>query len=500
MKRKSLYCLLLASALGCYLGLLIEASRTRKPWNDEAMSAVAAYNLATKGHTGVDFLDEKSPANFGTRRHTYYVFPLQLFVLSVWYRAVGFSLATTRLLSTLWTLLLLYAVYRMVKKLTGGEAAARLAAALAAVDYFVMTGAAFGRYDTMVAALGFSSYALYLCLRSRRLRLALFLSNACTMAAGATHPNGLLFLIGLWFLVLQLDRKRLGWRDLGIAAIPYVAGAALWVPFVLEDFRSFKMQLLANSGGRIGLLNPWQTFLSEMRLRYWTAFGLGAHSAGHGSALVRLKALPLAAYLAGIIGCLATPALRRHEGIRVLLYLTGIHVFFLTFYENMKFSYYLVHLLPLYAVLTALFAIDLWRRKPAVRWVAVTALAAIGTVQVGGMLAKIRINDYAHSYLPAAEFVRTHVPPGDQVAASCSFAFAYGVNTQLMDDASLGYWSGRRPEYLVEEETYDGWWEESKTSMPEVYQYVKKNLADYELIYDHADYKVYRRRDLAATS
>lgn len=494
MRKRAIGIVLAAAALALYLGLLTSEAMRVKPWNDEAMSAEAAYNLGTQGTTGVRFFDEKAPNYPGITKHTYYIFPLQLCVLAVWYKAAGFSLLSTRVLSILWTCLMLAAFYAFLEAVTEDRMIASLATVLCALDYQFMTAAAFGRYDMMVAALGFSAYALYVRLRESHFRIALVAANACVMAAGATHPNGLIYLIGLWFLILYFDRRRLRAMDLSTAAVPYVAGAAIWAPFVLQDWPSFRGQLLMNSSGRVGILHPWDTFVREIRYRYITEFGLGAHSAGHSFAWVKLKALSLVTYLLGIVGCLATRKIRQNMKLRPVLVLAGIHWAYMTFYENMKFSYYLVHLLPLYCALLAVYTMHLWRSGATMRWAVAGLLALASLVQVGGILAKIRLNDYGKSYLPAVEFVRAHALPADQVNASCSFGFEYGFDRNLMDDPSLGYYNHKQPEFIVEEEIYDGWWEESKTTLPEVYAFFKRTLAGYDLIYDRDGYRVYRRR------
>ena len=496
--KRRYYLLAAVLALGAYIALQTAASKAVKPWNDEAMAASAAYNLGTTGSTGVHFFDEKSPLFPGITRHTYYIFPFQLCALAVWYKIAGFSLLTTRLMSVGWTLVILGALYSLLKGLTQDRGFALLAAGLTAVDYHMMTEAAFGRYDTMVAALGFSAYSLYVHLRRRNLAMALAASNACVMMAGATHPNGLIYLLGLWFFILYFDRRGLGWKELTFAAAPYFIGAAVWLPFVLQDFPAFRGQLAMNSSGRVGLLHPWSTLMREIRVRYITAFGLGAHSAGHNSSLIKLKALSLFMYVAGAIGCFSLPSIRSDPRFRIILALFGIHWSYLAFYENMKFSYYLVHLNPLYCALLAAFAVTVWRSTPRAlsRWAIAGALATVGLVQVGGILAKVRLDDYGKSYLPAVKFVQQHASESDLVAATCSFGFAYGFDRNLLDDPSLGYYNGRRPDYIVADEIYDGWWEERRTFQPQVYEYSMRMLRNYDLIYDHAGYRVYRLRDL----
>ena len=483
---------LLSAATLLYIGLLVEAAATRKPWNDEAMAARAAYDLGTQGRTGVDFWDEKSPFYPGIKQHSYYIFPFQLCVLAVWYKVAGFSLLSTRLISILWTLLMLAAINQMIWCLTKSRGIALLSTVLAAADYHVMTEAAFGRYDTMVAALGFGAYALFLSLREKHLLLALALSNLCIAMAGATHPNGLIYFLGLSFLVLYFDRFRVGWKTLGAAAIPYLVGAIFWARYIFEDFRSFQTQFAMNSGGRYGMLHPVDALRREIQYRYIRFYGLGPHSAGHAGGYIRLKALSLVAYAAGVIGCLSFRSIRADTRFKPLLALLGIHFLYLTFCDNMKFAYYLVHLVPLYWAALAVFVCDLVRRGRVPRWAVVAILAIVATIQIGGILAKIRLNDYARSYLPAVEFVKQHAAPTDLVAASCSFGFGYGFDRNLIDDDTLGYYNGAKPNFIVAEEIYESQWTDMQLLFPAIYKHVRDVLSTYALVYDAADYKVYK--------
>ena len=483
---------LLAAATVLYTALLVEAAATRKPWNDEAMAAQAAYNLGTQGRTGVDFWDVKSPFYPGIKQHSYYIFPFQLCALAVWYKLAGFSLLSTRVISILWTLLMLAAINQMIWCLTKSRGLALLSTVLAAADYHVMTEAAFGRYDTMVAALGFGAYALFLSLRQKHLLLAIALSNLSIAMAGATHPNGLIYFLGLWFLVLYFDRSRIGWKILAAAAIPYLVGAIFWARYIFEDFRSFQTQFAMNSGGRYGMLHPIDTLIHEIQYRYIRFYGLGPHSAGHSGGYIRLKALSLVAYAVGLVGCLSSRSIRSDARFQPLLALLGIHFFYLTFCDNMKFAYYLVHLVPLYWAALAVFVYQSVKRGRVPQWAVVVMLGIVAAVQVGGILAKIRLNDYGKSYLPAVEFVKRQAAPTDLIAASCSFGFGYGFDRNLIDDDTLGYYNGKRPRFIVAEEIYESTWQDMEPLFPAIYRHVRDVISTYKLVYDAADYKVYR--------
>jgi hypothetical protein len=483
-----------------YAALLCSNAATRKPWNDEAMSADAGFNLAFKGNDGVAFYDDQHFGLLGTDKHSYYIFPFQLCILALWYHVVPFTLFSTRVLSMLWTGAMLFGLYHTIRKLVGDSAVAFLAVALTAFDYQIMTAASFGRYDTMVAALGLCGYGAFLALHERSLKWAILVSNAMVAAAGATHPNGIIYFAGLWFLILYYDRRRIAWRELGAAALPYAIGGAIWAAYIFQDFGSFRAQLTENSAGRIGLLHPWQELVLEFQRRIIPVYGLGAHSAGHDSPIVRLKVVGLIALVFGLVVCALTPAIRRNRKYAPFFYLTGIHWFLVTFSETTKFVYYLVHLLPLLSGVLAIALAYLWRTRGLPRLVLAGGVAALVLVNTGGILAKVRLNDYGEAYLPAVQFVKEHAQPGDEIFTVCSFGFGYGFDKKIVDDESLGYYSGKRPPYIVMEEIFDDRYNLMKTYTPEKYRHVTDMLGSYKLVYHNSEYRVYERPDLLASA
>jgi hypothetical protein len=293
----------------------------------------------------------------------------------------------------------------------------------------------------------------------------------------------------MWFY----DRRNIGFKELAIAAVPYVTGGILMGLYISQDFESFRAQMARNSGGRFGILHPVDTFMSEIRTRYIAAYGLGAHSAGHDSPLVRLKAIPLVAYLAGAIGFLAFRSVRTKLSYASLFGLGALHWFLLAFYENMKFSYYLVHLVPFYAVILAIFVVHLWQQRAVPKWLIATGLAGVALVQIGGIGMKIRLNNYGNSYAPAVEYVKAHATPQDLVYASCGFGFAYGFDSHYRDDETFGYFSKEKATFIVVEEIYDGQHAYMKAALPDQYAHVQRTLDSYELVYRNAEYRVYQR-------
>lgn len=476
-----------------YLAILVAHALTLKPWNDEAMAANASYNLSYRGYTGVPFYDEQAAEYPGVHEHTYYMLPGQFPVLAIWYRIAGVSLFSTRLASMLWSFAGFFILYKLLRRLTLDTWIPALAVGLTMVDYQIMSAASFSRYDTMVATLGFGAYLAYLALRERNLGWAVVCSHSLVVFSGLTHPNGVFYLVGLLFLMWYYDRSRLGWKQLALMTIPYLVGGVLIGAYIFQDFASFRGQMARNSGGRFGLLHPWATFLSEIQYRYIRVFGLGDHSAGHASPLVRLKAVPLVVYLASVIGCFLVPSIRRNTTYRPLFALAAIHWFLLTFYENMKFSYYLVHLIPFYAAITAILVVTLVREKKLPPVVAAVGLLAVAGLQVGGILLKVRENSYGNRYAPAVDYVKQHAGPDDLVYASCGFGFRYGFDSDYRDDETFGYFSGEPAKFIVMEEIYDDRLPYYQSAFPKIYQHMRQTLDSYELVYKNDEYRVYRR-------
>jgi len=491
--RSPVFVAALLAGILAYTALAVALARARKPWNDEAMSASAGYSLATRGYLANPLFDENDPAMRGIHRHVYYILPGQMIIMALWYRIVGFSLFTTRVLSMLWTAILFCALYRLVRILSSNAMLALLATALTALDYQIVSAASFGRYDTMVAALGFSAYALFLSLRERKFTLAVVGANTLVAAAAFTHPNAVVYFLGLWFLILFYDWRRIRVTQVALAALPYLIGGAALGWYILQDIPDFKAQILGNTGHRVGLFHPVQSIIDEIQVRYMAAYGLASYLPGHAPPFVRVKAIALLGYLAGVAGCLLTPSIREQAGFRVLLMLTGVHFLFFTLYEGMKFNYYLVHMLPFYLSLLAVFVYYLWSRRPVLKLAVAGGVAVIVAVGVGGALMRVHVNDMGNAYDPAVAFVKQHAGPNDLIFASSSFGFGYGFRPNLVDDISFGLFSGWRPRFIVMEEIYEGNAQLSQINAPAVDAHYRKLMADYRVVYNNGSYKVLER-------
>jgi 4-amino-4-deoxy-L-arabinose transferase-like glycosyltransferase len=486
-----------AAVIAAYFALALGTALSRRPWSDEGWFASPALNLATRGAMGSPVLDSSSWLP-GINQYTYWVLPLHLLTQAGWYKLFGFSLLSLRMLSAFWGLVALAAVFVIVRRLADDHRAALFTSALLAVDYSFVMGAAFGRMDMMCAALGFTGLAAYLSLREKHFAWAVIVSHTLVAASGLTHFNGILHFAGLVFLTLYFDRWRVQWRYVALAAVPYVIGAAGWGLYILQDPAVFAAQFKANAttGGRLqGLTAPWLGFVHEFTERYRLAFGLGDQSPGH-SSVARLKALILMAYVVGVIGAFCTRRFRRHRGLRALLTMTAIYFVIMAVLDGQKLAWYLVHILPLYAALLALWLVDVWQRRWLPRWAIAGAVGALLLLQVGGVAQRIRAREYQTTYAPAADFLKHRLQPSTLIMGSAEMGFALGFDEHLIDDSFLGYYSGKRPDFIVVDEIYATSFRGSRVERPAVYDHIDRLLSEqYKLVYDQALYRIYALAD-----
>lgn len=485
-----------------YLLFTTGTALSKRPWSDEGWFASPAYNLINKGYIGTSILESVEPRGQqrGIDKYTYWIMPLDILVQAAWYKIVGFGLFQMRMLSAAWGLLAILSWWVIVYTLSRDLNLALLTSSIIALDYAFITGGSFGRMDMMCAALSFTAFAVYLLLRERNFNVAILASQSLVVASGLTHPYGILGFAGLIFLTLYFDREKVRFRHVSLALIPYLIGAVGWGLYILQSPSLFVSQFMGNATagsnyvGRLdGLTSPLNALWREITLRYLVAFGLGGHSAGT-SSIASLKAFLLLIYLVGIIGAIFTRSIRSHRGFRALLYLAGIYFVILTLVDGQKLSWYLVHMIPLFAALLAVFLTWLWRNTRVPRWAIVAPMVLFFLLQVGGLVQRIRQNSYGRSYLPAVNFLKSRLNHSTLVMGSTELAFELGFNANLVDDIRLGYYTGKKPDFIVVDEIYEDAFKGVGTQDGVVYQHVLDTLAnDYHPVYDHAHYKIYVR-------
>ena len=484
------------SLLILFVALAAATAQTRLVAPNEGWFADPAVHLATQGYFGTTILESSGTWLEGVNRHTYWILPLHPLALAAVYRVFGFSLLTTRALSMAWGVVALSAFFFLIRS-QACQGVALLATLLLATDFHFLVTAAVGRMDMMCAALGFSGIATYVILRENSFRTALLVSHTLTAAACFTHPCGILAVSALVLLAFRLDRRRWSWRDWALACLPYAAGLAGYGAYALQDLPSFFRQLSGNVSGLAGeatgstrfsgLMHPWIALRDEILNRYLSTFSGGSWKGVYGT-----QVLILILYWGGAIVAVMDSGIRRQKAARLLLPIAAMFWVILWLFEGLKLRVYLVHTLPLFAALGALWIWNWTEGRRLLRTAVVTLILCIQFVGIGYGVWK---NQYRNEYLPAAAYMKQHGQLGSLIMASGEFAFEFGFDNRVVDDVRLGYFSGKKPEFYVRDVWYADWLEKAGTRDPAVDRHVRDTLAErYHEVFRNPGYTIYQLR------
>jgi 4-amino-4-deoxy-L-arabinose transferase-like glycosyltransferase len=469
-----------------YVLLGTGSAMTKLPVCDEAWYANPAFNLSAGRPMATTVLESAGTPLHGLEHHTYWVMPLYIVGQAFVYQLFGPGLLQTRLFSVFWGLVILASWFVILRRLFEDKYVALLGIFVMAIDSYMIAVGSTGRSDMMCAGLGSAGLAAYLWLRSRNLSLALLVGNALIAASGMTHPNGMLYFASLLFLVWSFDRRNVKWIHVGAGAVPYLAGATIWSMYILQSPSDFIAQFGSNARTRTsGITSPWAVIRGET-LRYMNAYGLGSQSAG----LSRVKAVMLLAYLSGIAGVLLSPRLRQQPPSRVLLSMTGLTFILMVLLEGAKQDWYLVHIIPLFSAVLAVWVVHCLRHRVVPAAVLVLGMSGLVLVNVGLVGWLLHRADYQNTYGPVVQFLRTAPNDRATVMGSAELGFQIGFD-RLTDDTRLGFYSRKRPDLVVVEEIYEGWFRKHEAREPDVYRHVRTVLAGARKVFDNGRYRVY---------
>ncbi len=416
-------------------------ARTKLPWIDEAFVANPAYNLM-QGHGLVtDFYEPANHTNETFARYTYWMPPVWFLVLAAWFKMLGFGLMQQRCLSAIWGAVCLIATYMIGWKVSGRRAVGLLASALLASDFLFLNHAADGRMDMMVAACSFSAYAIYLLLRERNLACAVLASQTLIVLAGLTNPIGIIGWLGMLYLVLILDWKRLRPCLLVLAIAPYLVGGLAWGIYILKNVPVFLEQFGEKTSAPD--FNPLTALAGEIAVRYLPLYGVDL--SGHVKSLSGLIIFLI--YASGIAGAWWIFLRRRGFAEGLLPGLWAVEFAGMAFLITLKSDYHMPQILPLYALLLAGIAVELWNWK-AGRIASVGLMAALLICQLSIVARKVKEDYYVNLYLPVSRMVDAQ-DSGRIISADPEFGFSNGFRSNLKDDFFYGYYTGKIPDLIV---------------------------------------------------
>ncbi len=478
--------LLALALLALSLGLAIGYCFTRAPWWDEGVFADVSINLLHRGHLGSHVL-----YSYGYRawpqadRYTYWQFPLYLIALAGWFRLFTPTAESMRIFSVFWGCIYLFAWFLFVRKLGGSASLAWLVCTVVALDYAYLSAASDGRMDMMCAALGQAAIAAFVALKDSSWSRAVFAAACFGAASLFCHPMGALTNAMLVSVVI-LNSRKYSWTGILKAAIPYLAGAALYGIYILQAPGVYIAQMRAATGYRVstklGLLRNIFTDFPSRYLAYYYADLSGA---------AKLKVLALVFALAGVLALALTPKLRTMPLCRTLLVLACMGYLGVAALDNQLLPVYFIYSMPIMAACAAVWAWYAWQRHG--WWRACAALIIIPVlVSVCGFLYKISHNEYANIYEKAIAVIRSELPQNGIVMGGSELAFALGFDDHLIDDRYLGVTSGITPDLYVVNPYYG--------SSGESWEHAQKKLRQcYHLTYVNEYYRVYARNSAPCT-
>ena len=480
-----------------YLLLAAGMSLARVPICDEGWYADPAVNLLRNGSMGSPVIEEAGTFLKGIGRFTYWVMPVHILAQAGWYGVFGTGLAPLRALSLAAGLVALLCWYFTALRITGRADLATLALFLVVVNPIFLSLASTGRSDMLSVALGALAPVVYLLLRARRLPLATLGAHTLVVASGLTHPiGGLVSLATLVYLQGYLDRSRLRFRYFAVAAVPYLAGAALWSVYILKGPGEFLAQYGGNSAERLWPLKaPLVALKREIAERIVGSYLAGAAA----TSLARLRLLVLAAYAGAVALAAFRPELRRSRFASFYLPVLGFVFLILLFFEGAKQPWYLVHAAFPLAVLLAGAVLWLAERRHAWRFAAAGVVMVVAALELGYPMLSIVQNRYRNAYLPMVDAVRRQ--PGGAASVTGSAELGFGVGFErVLDDRFLGYYRHRKPDLIVLDPRYRAYLELARQERPEVYRYARALLEGgyYRQIYSNNYYSVWSKTNTQA--
>lgn len=190
-----------------------------------------------------------------------------------------------------------------------------------------------------------------------------------------------------------------------------------------------------------------------------------------------------------------TKPLRRNRNYSALLITATIYFVVMALIDGQKQTPYLIHIVPFYLAFLAIYANWLWEKRIIPVPVLAAGLCLFLALQTGGMFLRIKQNTYGNFYQPTVDYLKNNATETDVIMASSDFGFGLKFPDNLVDDGRFGFYTGKRPRYIVYDSAVDLSWQESKMFFPAFYDYFPKLLnEEYKTVYENSAYKIYEKK------
>ena len=162
---------------------------------------------------------------------------------------------------------------------------------------------------------------------------------------------------------------------------------------------------------------------------------------------------------------------------------------YLAVFDGQKAYYYILHFVPLYATLLAVFLSWLLLERK-VNWAPVLLpVVLIVTVQLGGLAYRVRLNSYQNSYAPAVQYLHNKTGHSQLINANIAFLFGLNFPDNLVDDSHLAHLA----DFFVVDTEIAERLRNSRTGNPATYRHVTGLLENcYRKIYDLNSIQIYQ--------
>ncbi len=454
------------------------------PWCDEAWFASSAVNLVRNGFMGNTILNDAAWP--GLSQYTFWQPPLYFLFEALIFKLFGIGLFQVRFINVFWGIIGMVAIYFSAKELfVNYRKLIIILLILIGTDIHYLRAASDGRMDMMSAALSFISFAIFLKLRKKNLYWAIFLSNIFVCLSGLTHPNGLLGLLVLIFLIIYLDRKKINLKIVFIAFIPYIFGALLWGAYIVKDIDAFKMQFFGNVIREKTL--KWEAISHELVERYLKSYGFFSDD------IRAYSKIPILVFF--FFGIAVAPFIVRHKTFKLIWIMLFICFLGMMFIVGNKTSCYLVWITPLFLMNS----IALWQELKRNRFVNIFFSMSFIYIFLISVVASgffIKRNNLRNLYLSDLNKFSSEYYSGGNIFGSGEIGFYFNFNDDIVqDDVRLGYFTRIKPKYFIVCNRYRRWFERFKENDHELYIYIMRTLAnEYIKIFKGKFYTFYERK------
>ncbi len=426
---------------------------------DEAWFSNPAYELASNGRLGTTMLQ----GWHNIENYTYWQPPAYLLQLAASFKLFGFGVTQARIVSVALGLVGVIFTYLLAKELYD-KRIATLATLLLSSNplYFAMS-----RLVRMeIAVTTFMIIALYLLVIAIRdpKPHKYFLCGVFAMLAMLSHPNGLLGIAAIYFIVLILGvsrsdsaigRLRSVFTERGVYL--YCAGLAFtMVPYLIYislDFQSFLAQFMSNIGQSLSSLvgnilaepSRYSSFLEQ-----FTSSSTG---------IVRLLGLLAVLLLISLTILTLYRVMRnRNWGDKIILIFLLTHVILFTVIVSNKTDIYLTLLLPAWSIIVSatIFHVLFKKKVIPLRSLSIVPLF-VGILLAGHILANYGAISYAiymnrdYNYDQIKEEVLKYVPKGSTIIGETTFWIALHDEFKYYDWHVFSLVGGERFHEVIED-------------------------------------------------